>query len=151
MSSVNAGIFAITPDAIFKVNSYAYTAVCTSSAACGLGIACDVWFLVRYNWVDLGIFICRSRDLDGSYVFFSLSSRMPTFCMLVSTMSLMTFLGIIDGWSIGVVVIGVVVVLVMTLQFIVYGLHQFITSAMRAWRAVTASIVTLFKGLTVER
>jgi len=43
-------MFAITPDhAIFKVNFYAYTAVSASSAACGLGIICDVWFLVRYN------------------------------------------------------------------------------------------------------
>jgi len=54
---VNAAMFAITPDAIFKVNAYAYAAVSISSAACGLGIACDTWFLVRYNWVDLGTFI----------------------------------------------------------------------------------------------
>jgi len=53
-------MFAITPDAIFKVKSYAYTAVSTSSAACGLGIACDVWFLVRYTWVELENFIVRS-------------------------------------------------------------------------------------------
>jgi hypothetical protein len=52
-------MFAITPDAIFKVNSYANIAVSAGSAACGLGIACDVWFLVRYNWVDLETFIVR--------------------------------------------------------------------------------------------
>src|SRR5437016_600380 len=52
-------MFAITPDAIFKVNPYAYAAVSTSSAACGFGIACDAWFLVHYNWVDLGTFIVR--------------------------------------------------------------------------------------------
>jgi len=72
---------------------------------------------------------------------------MPTFCMLVSTMLLMAFLGIIayDGWSIGVVAIGVVVVLVMTLQFIVYRAHQFVTSTLHTWRAVAALVVTLFK------
>ena len=58
-ASVNAGIFAITPDSIFKIDSYAHIAVATSSAACGLGIACDVWFLVRYNWVDLKTFVVR--------------------------------------------------------------------------------------------
>jgi len=57
---VNAAVFAITPDAIFKVNAYAYAAVSTSSAACGLGIACDVWFLVHYNWVELETFIVRT-------------------------------------------------------------------------------------------
>ena len=56
----NAAMIAITPDSIFKVNSHAYTAVATSSTACGLGIACDVWFLLRYNWVDLETFIVRT-------------------------------------------------------------------------------------------
>ena len=50
-------MFAITPDSVFEINSHAYTAVATSSTACGLGMACDVWFLLRYNWVDLEIFM----------------------------------------------------------------------------------------------
>jgi len=53
----NAAMFAITPDSVFKINSHAYTAVATSSTTCGLGLACDVWFLIRYNWVDLETFI----------------------------------------------------------------------------------------------
>ena len=57
MASVNAAILAITTDSIFKIDTYAYTAVATSSAACGLGISCDIWFLLRYNWVDLETFI----------------------------------------------------------------------------------------------
>ena len=52
-------MFAITADSIFKVDSYACTAVAISSATCGLGIACDVWFLLRYSWVDLRTFIVR--------------------------------------------------------------------------------------------
>ena len=59
--SVNVAMFAITPDAIFMVNSYAYTAISTSlSAACGLGIACNMWFLILYNWVDLWVFVVRT-------------------------------------------------------------------------------------------
>jgi len=50
-------MFATTSDSIFRVESYACTAVAISSAACGLGIACDVWLLVRYSWVDLGTFM----------------------------------------------------------------------------------------------
>ncbi|KIM36066.1 hypothetical protein M413DRAFT_46337, partial [Hebeloma cylindrosporum] len=92
---INAAMFAINPDSIFKVDSYACTAVAISSAACGLGIACNIWFLLRYSWVDLGTFIYRSRDIYGSFVFFSMSSRMPTFCTLISSMSLMSFLGLV--------------------------------------------------------
>ena len=50
-------MFGITPNSVFKINSHAYTAVAISSTACGVGIACDVWFLLRYNWVDLDTFI----------------------------------------------------------------------------------------------
>jgi len=59
-ASVNTAILAITTDSIFRIDSYAYTAVATSSAACGLGIFCDVWFLLRYNWVELETFIVRT-------------------------------------------------------------------------------------------
>jgi len=59
MPSVNAAMFAITTDSEFKINTYAYTAIATSTAACGLGIACDIWFLFRYIWVDLETFRVR--------------------------------------------------------------------------------------------
>ena len=57
--------------------------------------------------------------------------------MLLSTISLVIFLGLVayDVWPIGVLVIGVLVVLLMALQFIVYGMHQFAASALRIWRA----------------
>ena len=151
-------MFAITAGSIFKVDSYACTAVATSSATCGLGIACDVWFLFRYSWIDLKTFIvrtpptpassqahivpsqCRSRDVYGSYTFFSLSSRVPTFCTLISSISLMSFLGLVayDARPLGVVVIGTLVILVMMLQFIVYGTHRCATLALRIWRTGVA-------------
>ena len=48
---------------------------------------------------------------------------MPTFCMLVSSLALMSFLGLIafEAWPVGVLVIGVLVVLVMILQFVACG------------------------------
>jgi len=66
MASVNVAILAITPDSIFKIYTYAYTAVAISSAACGLGISCDVWFLLRYNWVDLETFKVRTLPTSTS-------------------------------------------------------------------------------------
>jgi len=71
--------------------------------------------------------------------------------MLVSSISLTTFLGVVafDVSPIGVLVIGILVVLVMTIQFIVYGTHQFATSSLHVWRAGTISMlntVTRFRG-----
>jgi len=64
----------------------------------------------------------------------------------------MAFLGLVayDGWSVGVLVVGFLVVLAMTLQFIVYGTHWFFMSAFHIWRAVEGSMVNAvqrFRGL----
>jgi len=69
--------------------------------------------------------------------------------MLLSSISLIAFLGLVayDAWPVGVLVIGVVVILVMTLQFIAYGMHQFIASALRIWRTGAASAIHSFRGL----
>ena len=69
--------------------------------------------------------------------------------MLVSSMSLMAFLGLVafDVSPIGVLVIGILVVLVMTIQFIVYGTHQCATSSVHVWRAGAISMVNAVKRL----
>ena len=74
---------------------------------------------------------------------------MPTFCLIVSSISLMTFLGLVafDALPVGVLVIGILVVLGMTMQFIVYGTHQLATSSLHVWRAETISIVNAAKRL----
>ena len=74
---------------------------------------------------------------------------MPTFCMLLSSISLMAFLGLIayDAWPVGVLVIGVMVFLVMTLQFIVYGVDHIFAFALRTWRAGTASVIHGIRAL----
>ena len=69
--------------------------------------------------------------------------------MLLSSISLMAFLGLVayDAWPVGVLVIGVVVVLVMTLQFIAYGMHQFFAFSLRIWRVGAASVIHGFRDL----
>ena len=61
----------------------------------------------------------------------------------------MTFLGIVafDASPVGVLVIGILVVLVMTIQFIVYGTHQFAVSSLHLWRAGTLSMANAVKRL----
>jgi hypothetical protein len=48
----------------------------------------------------------------------------------------MIFVGLVayDARPLGVAVIGVLVILVMMLQFIVYGTHRCATLALRVWR-----------------
>ena len=72
--------------------------------------------------------------------------------MLLSSISLMTFLILIayDAWPVGVLVIGVLVILVMILQFVVYGMQQFIEFALRIWRAGAASVIHGFRDLPNE-
>ena len=77
---------------------------------------------------------------------------MPTFCMLLSSISLMAFLVLVayDAWPVGVLVIGVMVLLVMMLQFIVYGMHQFVASVLGICRAGVASVIHRFRCLARE-
>ena len=55
--SVNTAVFSIAPGSLFTVDTYARSAIAASSITSGLGIACDAWFLFRYNWADLHTFI----------------------------------------------------------------------------------------------
>jgi len=68
---------------------------------------------------------------------------MPTLCMLVASILLMAYLGLIayNGSSVGVLVLALSVVLVMLFQFIVYGTHQVFTFTLNVWRAVADLIV----------
>jgi len=61
----------------------------------------------------------------------------------------MSFLGRVafDASPVSVLVIGVLVVLVMTIQFIVYGAHRFATSSLHVWRAGAISMLNAVKRL----
>jgi hypothetical protein len=69
--------------------------------------------------------------------------------MVISSISLMTFLGLVafDASPVGVLVIGILVVLVMTIQFIVYGAHRLATTSLHVWRAGAISVVNAVKRL----
>jgi len=69
--------------------------------------------------------------------------------MVISSISLMTFLGLVafDASPVGVLVIGILVVLGMTMQFTVYGTHRFATISLHVWRAGAISVVNAVKRL----
>ncbi|KAF9460600.1 hypothetical protein BDZ94DRAFT_892363 [Collybia nuda] len=122
-SGVNTTVFAISPDAIFTVDSYARRAVAASSIASGLGTACVSWIIFRYNWIDTETFKTRTKDVLGLYFFFSLSARLPSICLFLSAVFLMAFLTLVafDAWPEGVLAVSFLVGFIMTLQFLAYG------------------------------
>ena len=58
--SIDATIFTISPDATLKIRSSAYLAVVISIISSGLGIACVIWFHLRYQWIAIETFIVRT-------------------------------------------------------------------------------------------
>ncbi|KDR68662.1 hypothetical protein GALMADRAFT_230988 [Galerina marginata CBS 339.88] len=147
LAAVDTAVFSISPGSIFNVDSWAKGAIATSSIASGLGIACDAWFLLRYHWADLRTFIARARDLYNSYFFFSLSARVPAFCMFISAVSLMAFLGLVafDAWPQGVLALSFIVGIVMSMQFLVYGAHWCANRVAQGGRASGRGVVRVVK------
>ncbi|KAF8880094.1 hypothetical protein CPB84DRAFT_1851933 [Gymnopilus junonius] len=147
LAAVDTAVFSISPGSIFNVDSWAKSAIATSSIASGLGIACDAWFLLRYGWADLPTFMSRSRDLYSSHFFFSLSSRTPTFCTFLSALSLMAFLGIVayDAWPSAVLMLSFLVGIIMSLQFLVYGIHWCAKKVAAGGRAGGRGVVSVVR------
>lgn len=138
-----------------------------SGIASGLGIATDAWFLLRYNWVDLKTFIVgcfqpptmyitetipqyRARDVYGSYFFFAICSRMPVICMSTSAIALTAFLGFVafEVWPLGVLVVCFCVGIIMTLQFLVFGVHWGINKIIGWGRAIKEVVMVVVRRLT---
>ena len=73
---------------------------------------------------------------------------MPTFCMLVSSISLTALMGLVayDAGPIGVLVIGVLVVSVMILQYILYGTQWFFTCGLHVLSTAAGLIVNVVEG-----
>jgi len=150
LAAVNAAVFAISPDSLFRIQPLALSAIAASSMASGLGTSIDAWFLFRYNWVDLRTFIFRARDVYGSYFFFALSARMPAMCMLLSALALMTFLGLVafEVWPEGVAAVCFLVGLIMSLQFLVYGAHWCAGKIVAGGKASKQGVVTAVRKMT---
>ncbi|KAF8630696.1 hypothetical protein AX15_002770 [Amanita polypyramis BW_CC] len=145
LAALNTGAFSLSANSIFRIDPWCRSAIATSSISTGLGIACDTWFLFRYNWTDLQTFITRAKDVFDSYFFFSLSARVPALCMVLSGISLMVFLGIVayGAWPGAVLVISFLIGVIMTLQFLAYTAHWCATKIVQGGRAGSRRIITV--------
>lgn len=92
----------------------------------------------------------RAKDVYDSYFFFSLSSRVPLLCMLVSATSLMCFLGVVafDAWPMAVLVLCCAVGVLMSLQFLVYGAHWCVNKVTAGGRAGTRGVSIVVRKLS---
>ncbi|KAF8639358.1 hypothetical protein AX17_001547 [Amanita inopinata Kibby_2008] len=149
LAALNTAVFSIPSSAVFTVDSWARSAIATSSISSGLGIACDTWFMFRYNWAGVEIFITRAKDVFDSYFFFSLSARVPALCMLLSGLSLMSFLGLVayEAWPEGVLVTCFFFGLIMTLQFLAYSAHWCMTKVVQGGRAGSQGIARAVRAV----
>ncbi|KAF5369644.1 hypothetical protein D9615_010222 [Tricholomella constricta] len=150
LAAVSTAVFAIAPDSIFAVDTYARSAIAASSIASGLGIASDAWFLLRYNWADLHTFITRARDIYASYFFFALSARLPALLLFLASLALLLFLALVafDVAPAGVLLLCFGAGMVMGAQFLVWGVHRAGRGVRKVGGAVCAACGRVFgRGL----
>ena len=155
-------VFSISPGSIFTVDTYARSAIATSSVASGLGIACDAWFLLLYTWVDMHTFIVLPYTLCTLTSRFLLStpshrtapatSTNPTSslslpCVIIPAISLMAFLAHVafSAWSGGVLAVRFIVGVVMSLQFLVFDVHWCARQVLVGTRASGRGVVRVVR------
>ncbi|KNZ71289.1 hypothetical protein J132_00070, partial [Termitomyces sp. J132] len=149
----DSAAFAIAPDSIFNVESYTRSMIAASSIWSGLGIACNAWFLLRYNWCDLQTFKTRALDIYSSYFFFSVSSRVPAICLFFSALTLMAFMALVafEVWPTGVLVVCFGVGIMMTLQFLVFGAHWVVMRVKEAVQWVGKGLRWIIETFSISR
>ncbi|KAG2338896.1 hypothetical protein BDR05DRAFT_992331 [Suillus weaverae] len=125
LSGLDAAVFGFSPSSLFSVNTFAQSSIALGSVASGIGLAIDGWFLLVYSGANAKQFQKLARDVYGKYLFFCISSRLPAVCMFVSACALMVFLLSVawSAWPTAVLVMCFIAGVLISLQFIIYGLH----------------------------
>ncbi|KAJ7918140.1 hypothetical protein B0H13DRAFT_301243 [Mycena leptocephala] len=128
LAAVDMSLFTIDSQSLFQVDVLEKKAVAASSVGTGLGLLCDLWFYGRYYRLQPGVFLSCARDtVYGSYIFFSLSARLPSLGALISLLALVTFVGSVAYRTLAafVIVLAILFSGVMGLQFIARGTEVF--------------------------
>ncbi|KAF8838514.1 hypothetical protein BDN67DRAFT_933660 [Paxillus ammoniavirescens] len=138
LAGLEAAVFGFSSGSLFTVDSVAKRAIAMGSIASGIGLSIDAWFLLAYSGADSAKFQKLALDIYGKYLFFCISARLPALCMFASAFALMTFLLAVawSAWPNAVLVMSFVAGMLISLQFIVYGLH-----------CVVVFIVEVVKGI----
>lgn len=125
LAGLDAAVFGFSSSSLFSVNTFARSSIALGSVTSGIGIAIDGWFLLVYSGANAKKFQKFARDVYGKYLFFCISSRLPAVCMFVSACALMAFLLSVawSAWPTAVLVMCFIAGVLISLQFIIYGLH----------------------------
>jgi hypothetical protein len=152
-------VFGFSSSSLFSVNTFAQSSIALGSVASGIGLAIDGWFLLVYSGANAKKFqvslncACRNimlraaqklaRDLYGKYLFFCISSRLPAVCMFVSACALMAFLLSVawSAWPTAVLVMCFIAGFLISLQFIIYGLHCVVICMTEIFRRVRRGLM----------
>lgn len=138
-------MFGFSSASAFLITHFARRAIAVGSVASGLGLTITAWFLLLYSnatspkfQVGVLLFCSAHRttqadvlfqrmamDVYGTYMFFCISARIPALCMFTSAFALMTFLLSVawTAWPTAVLVMSFMAGVLISLQFIVYGVH----------------------------
>ncbi|KAM5538370.1 hypothetical protein V8D89_007972 [Ganoderma adspersum] len=141
LAGIDAAVFGFAPGGLFVLEGFSLGAVSIGAIAAGLGLVYDAWFLVLYSGANGTKFLRIAKDVYNTYLFFSLTCRLPILCMALSTVSLMSFLLAVawTAWPTAVLVMSFVAGFLLTSQFVIFGIHRlvnFVVWTVRvAWRA----------------
>jgi hypothetical protein len=142
---LNAAVFGYSSsDTVFPIDGLAYRSVTVGSIASGIGLVIDAWFLMLYSSGDVERFKRRaadfaSSDSDPTFFYFSIACRLPAMCLLVSAVSLMLFLLTVAwmAWPTAVLVMCFGTGMLLTLQYLVFGMQRIISCLLRMKRYIS--------------
>jgi len=126
LCGLNAAVFSISSDSAFQVDPEAKNAAAVSSVSASLGVISSIWYQVLYRGTSGARFKTQARDTFGTYFFFCLCCRLPSFLILLSTIFLLAFITIIsyDVWPQAVLVVSFFAGLLLTMQYLLFGAKQ---------------------------
>ncbi|KAF6750562.1 hypothetical protein DFP72DRAFT_910541 [Ephemerocybe angulata] len=149
LGAVDVAVLAINPDnPLIPLTPLSLRAIALSSTFSGLGLTSLAYFILRYSLSTPALFRTRALDLYKSYFFFSLSARVPTLCMVGSAGGILMFLAVVafEMWPVGTMVGCFFVGVLMSLQFLVYGVHMFVKGVIGCGRRVVGGVRRVVLG-----
>ncbi|KAF8444996.1 hypothetical protein L210DRAFT_3531682 [Boletus edulis BED1] len=142
LAGLEAGVFGFSSAAPFQITNLAKRAIAVGSIASGIGLAIDAWFLLVYCNATPAKFQKMALDVYGKYLFFCVSARIPALCMFTSACALMTFMLSVawTAWPSAVLFMSFIAGVLISLQFIVYGLHCIVVFIAEVARSIRRGI-----------
>ncbi|KAJ6606302.1 hypothetical protein DFH09DRAFT_896507, partial [Mycena vulgaris] len=132
--------FALTSSSIFSVNNLVRIAVSGSSISTAVGLLCDAYLLLRFSFTSDSYVYQNPVTATDSYIFFSLTARLPLVLALTSIAFITALLGEVAyeiSPPIALSVVGVAI-LVLSLRYIVWVLIWVVFGLLKSISVLTS-------------